>query len=226
MTTVETFSLLGFQDPINSWTHLLGSLAVCILLVRLFKPDGIGRRHPTPILVYGISCIFLLSMSGVYHLLTRDTPGRHVLRILDYAGIFILISGTLIAIHILLFSGLMKWGFVILVSAIAALGITFMTIFFDGMTDLMSHSIFIVYGWLGVVSIIGIWRLKKPLSNKYLIYGGIAYILGAVIDLIKFPIIIPGVLGAHEIFHFAVLIGVACHWAFFVRVIKVVDLLR
>ncbi|MFT6866010.1 MAG: hemolysin III [Cyclobacteriaceae bacterium] len=118
----------------------------------------------------------------------------------------------------------MKWGFVILVSVIATLGITFISFFFDVVTDFMSHAIFIVYGWLGIMSIIGIWKLKKPLSIKYLVYGGIIYILRAIIDLTQLPVLIPGVLSAHEIFHFAVLIGVACHWFFLIRAIKMVDM--
>jgi channel protein (hemolysin III family) len=223
---METVSLLGFQDPINSWTHLLGALAVSILLLRLFKRGGIGRLHPLPVLVYGIACIFLLSMSGVYHMLPRDTSSRYVLRILDHAGIFILISGTLIAIHLILFSGLMKWGFVILVSTIAALGITFLSIYFDELTTPMTHSIFIVYGWLGLVSIIGIWKLKNPISIKYLALGGLAYTLGAIIDWIALPVLIPGFLKAHEIFHFAVLLGVTFLWIFLIRSIKTVDRYR
>jgi len=128
---MKTYSLLGFEDPFNSWSHLLGAVAVCVLLVQLFKRKGIGRGHPVAVLIYGISCIFLLSMSGVYHLLPGGTTARYVLRILDHAGIFLLIAGTIIAVHEVLFSGLMKWGVIILASMIAALCITFGTIYFD-----------------------------------------------------------------------------------------------
>jgi channel protein (hemolysin III family) len=220
---VETHSILGFQDPIDSWSHLFGALTVGVLLIILFKKRGIGRRYPGAILIFGFSCIFLLSMSGVYHLLTRDTTGRSVLRILDHAGIFLLIAGTLIAVHLILFSGIMKWGVIILASIIASLGITFGTIYFDELPTYMTHSIFLAFGWLGLASIIGIWKLKKAIPIKYLLYGGLAYTIGAVIDWVQFPVIFPGYFGPHEVFHLAVLMGVTYHWCFLLHSIMVVE---
>lgn len=202
---------------------MLGALAVFFLLLKLFQKGAVGRRHPTPIIVYGFSCIFLFLMSGVYHLLPRDITARYVLRILDHAGIFALIAGTFIALHLILFSGIMKWGVIILTSVIAALGITFGTIYFDEIPEHMTHAIFLAFGWLGIVSIVGLWKLKEKVSVRYLIYGGLAYTIGAIIDLIQFPVIIPGILGAHELFHFAVLAGVTFHWLLVLKSIKIVD---
>jgi len=182
-----------------------------------------GRAHPIPILIFGFSSIFLLSMSGVYHLLPRETTARHVLRILDHAGIFLLIAGTLISVHEVIFSGLMKWGVIILASVIAALGITFGTIYFDDLPTYVTHSVYLAFGWLGMVSIIEIWRLKKAISIRYLLYGGLAYTVGAIIDWVQVPVINPGYFGAHELFHVAVLIGVAYHWVFLLESIKTVD---
>ena len=162
--SVETHSILGFQDPIDSWTHLLGALAVAVLVILLFTKEGIGKRNPIPILLFGFSCVFLLSMSGVYHLLTRETTGRYVLRILDHAGIFLLIAGTLIAVHQVIFAGLMKWGVIIVASTIATLGITFGTIYFDELPAFMTHSVYLAFGWLGLVSIVAIWKLKKSMA--------------------------------------------------------------
>lgn len=220
---MEISAILGFEDPVDSWTHLLGALAVGILLIQLFKKGRIGRKHPIPILIYGVSCIFLLSMSGVYHLLPRETTARYVLRILDHAGIFLLISGTLIAIHLVLFSGLMKWGVIILVLLIATLGITFGSIYFDELPSYMTHSVYLAFGWLGLISTISIWRLKKAISIKYLVYGGLAFTIGAVVDWIQFPVLIPAFFGAHELFHTAVLIGVSLHWFFLLESIEMVN---
>lgn len=223
---METYDILGFEEPISSWTHLLGAFAVLILLIRLFAKNGVGRKYPLPIIIFGFSCIFLLSMSGVYHLLPRETTARYVLRVLDHAGIFLLISGTLIAVHEVLFSGLMKWGVIILASVIAALGITLGSIYFNELPTYMTHTVFIAFGWLGLVSIIGIMRLKKAISIKFLAYGGLAYTVGAVIDWINPPDLIQGVFGAHEIFHFAVLLGVLFHWIFLLNSIATIDSIK
>lgn len=219
---MNTYPILGFDDPIDSWTHLIGALGVMILLLFLFKKDGLGRKHPLPILIYGFASIFLLSMSGTYHLLERETTARYVLRILDHAGIFLLISGTLIAIHVTLFSGFMKWGIAIIALTIAVLGISIGSIYFEELPEYMTHTVFLIFGWLGMVSVFGIWKLKKSISFKYLVYGGLAYTIGAIIDWIKFPVLIPGYLGPHEIFHLAVLVGVACHWVFILQSVRAV----
>lgn len=217
---MKTHPLIGFENPISSWTHLLGALGVSVLLMLLFLKGGTGRRYPAPILIYGISCIFLLSMSGVYHLLPLGTSARYVLRILDHAGIFLLIAGTLIAVHLVLFSGLMKWGVITVASTIAALGITFGSIYFDRLPTYMTHSVYLAFGWLGMVSIIGIWRLKGTLSIRYLALGGIAYTIGAVLDWMEYPVLFPGYFGAHEVFHIAVILGVLFHWMFLLQAIK------
>ncbi|PZX50126.1 PAQR family membrane homeostasis protein TrhA [Algoriphagus chordae] len=219
---MNTDPILGFDDPIDSWTHLLGALGVAILLFYLFRKDGLGRKHPLPILIYGFASIFLLSMSGTYHLLERETTARYVLRILDHAGIFLLISGTLIAIHVTLFTGFMKWGIVIITSVIAILGITIGSIYFNELPEYMTHTVFLAFGWLGMVSVIGIWKLKKNISFQYLLYGGLAYTIGAVLDWINYPILIPGLFGPHELFHVAVLIGVGFHWVFILHAIRTV----
>ena len=63
---METNAVLGFQDPISSLTHLLGAVAVILLLVKLFRKGGLATRYPVPIIIYAVACIFLLSMSGIY----------------------------------------------------------------------------------------------------------------------------------------------------------------
>jgi channel protein (hemolysin III family) len=216
-------SLFGFEDPVDSWTHLLGALSVCALIIILFRKGRIGRRYPIPILIYGFSCIFLFSMSGTYHMLPRDISARYVLRILDHAGIFLLIAGTLIAVHFIVFSGLMKWGVIIMASLVAVIGITFGSIYFDEIPEYITHLVFLVFGWLGVVSIVGLWKLKKMVPAKYLLYGGFAYTIGAIIDLAQYPVLIPGFFEAHEIFHLAVLIGVTFHWLLIIEAIRIVD---
>ncbi len=220
---MKTLRILGFEEPIGSWTHLLGALAVVILLIWLFRKGGAGRRNPKSIVIYGVSCIFLLSMSGVYHLLPRETSSRYVLRILDHSAIFILIAGTISSVHLLLFSGFMKWGIIGIASIIATIGIVLSAIYMRVVPDFVTHIIYLVFGWLGVVSIIGLLKLRKAIVIKYLIYGGVAYTIGAVIDLLGFPVLIPRILGAHEVFHFAVLLGAAFHWVFLLKAIQTVE---
>ena len=86
----------------------------------------------------------------------------------------------------------------------------------------MTHTVFLAFGWLGMVSVIGIWKLKKDISFKYLLYGGLAYTIGAILDWMNYPVLIPGILGPHELFHVAVLIGVGFHWVFILQSLRTV----
>ena len=52
--------------------------------------------------VFGV--VFLLAMSGVFHLLTPGTTGRAVLQRLDHAAIFFLIAATFTPVHVIQFS--------------------------------------------------------------------------------------------------------------------------
>ena len=45
--------------------------------------------------------------------------------------------------------------------------------------------------------------------------GGLCYALGAVFNQTAWPILWPGVIQAHELFHLFVIAGVGFHWYFF-----------
>lgn len=41
-----------------------------------------------------------------------------------------------------------------------------------------------------------------------------AYTFGALTDFLRWPVLAPGILGPHELFHLAVLAGLSFHWMF------------
>jgi predicted membrane channel-forming protein YqfA (hemolysin III family) len=51
------------------------------------------------------------------------------------------------------------------------------------------------------------FALVRPLLS-----GGIFYSAGAVTEFMQAPVLINGVIGPHELFHLAVLIGITYHW--------------
>mgnify|MGYP001072582181 CR=1 FL=1 len=65
-------------DPVSSLTHLAAAL-VFALLGPFLIARGRGARPVTSLAVFAFSCVLLLSLSGVYHLLTPGTAGRSVL---------------------------------------------------------------------------------------------------------------------------------------------------
>lgn len=204
----------GFADPFSSMTHLLAAFVFLLFGIRLIMQSRQAGHWLLANSVYVFTVVFLLSMSGVYHLLDHDTSGRMVLQRLDHAGIFALIAGTFTPVHVILFKGFWRWGFLILIWTLAITGITLKSIFFNDLQYGLGLIFYLTMGWMGVFSGYLTHRLHGFAVVKPLLYGAIAYTIGGALEFLQLPILIPGVLGAHEIFHIAVLFGIAWHWQF------------
>lgn len=157
-------------------------------------------------------------MSGVYHLLPHESSGRHVLQYLDHAAIFVLIAGTITPVHAILFRGPWRWAPLLVIWMIATVGITLKMIYFSDIPENLGTAIYLLMGWLGIVSMILVWSRWGFGIVQPLIRGAFLYTFGAGFEFLKAPVILPGVLGPHELFHFAVLGGITYHWAFVRRI--------
>src|SRR5262249_40158017 len=150
--------LPGFYDPVSSMSHLLGAVAFALLTPALLRR---GRGDPARVAflgVYAFSCVFLLSMSGVYHMLPVGTGGRSVMERLDHGAIFVLIAGTFTPAHGILFCGAWRWGPLLLIWSAAISGITLKTVFFAGLPEALGLSFYLSLGWVGAFSAAVLWR--------------------------------------------------------------------
>jgi len=209
-----TESIPGFSDPFSSMSHLLGAFFFLIFGIKLIY---LARGHAGWVVatsVFVFSVVFLLSMSGVFHLLDHQTMGRAVLQRLDHAGIFGLIAGTFTPVHSILFKGFWRWGILFLIWALAITGMTLKSIFFNDMAEWLGLLFYLGLGWVGILSAYLTHRLHGFTIVKPLLYGAIAYTAGASLEFLRLPIVIPGVIGPHELFHIAVLLGISWHWLF------------
>jgi len=204
----------GFSEPFSSLSHLAGAglfLLLSIFLVRRGRDDT-GRV--ISLVIFSIGSILLLSISGVYHLLDPQGAARKVLQVLDHACIFILIACSFTPIHYILFRGWGRWGALALIWTIAVAAITLKILYFKTMPDALSLSLYLGMGWIGLGSGIALWRRFGFHFVEPILWGGIAYSIGAVLEFMHWPVLIPGVVHWHEVFHVAVLIGLGFHWAF------------
>jgi channel protein (hemolysin III family) len=189
-------------------------------LIRKARRAPLQRRVPriSTILIFAGSAILLLCMSGVFHMLEPGSPGRSVLKRLDHAAIFVLIAGTFTPIHGILFRGKWRWGMLALIWVIAAAGVSLKTIYFAQTSETLGTVLYIGMGWVAVPSMIALARHFSVRFILPIVFGGLAYTLGAIVDLVNPPPLVPGVLRAHEIFHIAILIGLAFHASFIWRI--------
>lgn len=209
-----TLSIPGFSDPFSSLTHLAGATLFATLTVALLHRGRGAWGRILALCVFAFSCVLLLSLSGAYHLLAPETAGREVLKRLDHAAIFGLIAGSFTPVHAILFRGAWRWGMLAGIWGAAIAGLTLKTVNFVATPEWAGLLMFLGLGWMGVISVVALARRYGLGFVLPLIWGGLAYTAGAVAEFLRWPQLLPGIVGPHEIFHLAVLAGIAWHWAF------------
>jgi channel protein (hemolysin III family) len=202
------------SDPFSSLTHLIGSIAFAWLgasLVRRAEGDPARRAA---VVIFAFSVSLMLLVSGIFHLLPHGSAARYVMQRVDHAAVFILIAATFTPMHAILFRGPARWGVLSVVWTIAIVGLTFKSVYFGAIPEWLSLALYLAFGWLGLASGLALSRRLGYAFIRPLVLGAFAYTLGAITDFAQWPILLPSVIGAHELFHLAVLAGIACHWQF------------
>jgi channel protein (hemolysin III family) len=207
-------SIPGFAEPFSSISHLAGAAVFLVLAVLLVRRGRGCRWRVVALSAFGFGSVLLLSISGVYHLLSPGGAARAVLQRLDHAAIFVLIASSFMPPHEILFRGRGRWGVVGAIWAIAILAIVCKTVFFKSMPDWLSLSMYLGMGWIGLGSGIAMARRFGFAFVAPILWGGVAYSIGALLEFSRWPVLAPGVIQWHEVFHVAVLVGLAFHWAF------------
>jgi len=209
-------SIPGFSDPVSSLSHLAGAVTFAILSAPLIA-RGRGAMRIS-LAVFALSCVLLLSLSGVYHLLSPGTTARGVLMRLDHAAIFVLIAGSFTPVHVILLRDLWHRHLLAWIWVAATAGLVLKTVYFDATPEWVGLLMYLGLGWLGVISTVALARRFGVRFVLPLVWGALAYTIGALVDFLGWPVLVPGVVGPHEIFHLAVLAGISFHWAFINRI--------
>lgn len=205
--------MLGFYQPISSWTHLLGALLTLCTGAILIRKGWGNRIRVIALVVFMIGIVLMFSMSSIYHALEPGI-GRQIFRKLDYAAIFVMIAGTATPIHLIIFRGWWRWGMIISLWIIAIIGLLLTIILIDQIPEWVSLMVFMLMGAAALASIVKAGKMLGIKEITYAILGSCFYVIGALFDFLHWPEIVPGLFGAHEIFHVFVMLGAASHWMF------------
>jgi channel protein (hemolysin III family) len=214
MESARMLPIAGISDPVSSISHLGGAVVFAFLAAALLRRGGGNRARMISLSVFAVSCVLLLGLSGVYHLLSPDTPGREVLKRLDHAAIFVLIAGSFTPVHVILFRGVWRWGTLSAIWGAAIAGVIVKTVYFDVMPEWLGLTMYLGLGWIGVFSATALARQYGFRFVRPVLWGALAYTAGAVAEFLRWPVLLTGIVGPHEIFHLAVLAGISWHWAF------------
>lgn len=207
-------------EPFSALSHLLGAVVFAVLGVLLLRRTPDRPSSQFFVATYVFSCVFLMTVSGLYHLTITGGPSNRILVRLDHDAIFLLIAGTFTPVHGLLFRGRMRWMPLAFIWFCALGGIVLKSVLFDSVAEWVGLTLYLAMGWFGTAAGVVLWRRFGFRFIRPLLFGGIAYSAGAIMEFFRWPIVLRGVIQAHEVFHLAVLVGAAFHFAFIWHIVE------
>jgi hemolysin III len=211
---VELYHLPGFYEPFSAISHMFGAVLFLVLGYLLLRRGRGDRTRMILLGVYVFSSVLLMSMSTVYHMMVRGGTAHRVFERLDHASIVIFISGTFTAAHGLVFDRRHRWLPLAFVWIVAVTGVTLRSVYFDNLPEEVGLVFYLALGGVGFGSVVVLWRRYNFRFVAMLLWGGLAYSIGAVCEYLCWPVPIAGVIHSHEVFHLAALAGALCHWFF------------
>jgi hemolysin III len=194
------------EERINVVSHATGLalsiVALLLLLKRAMHYEGLWPLFSVGL--FGVSLIALYAASTAYHSTTQPDLRRR-LRIVDHAAIYLLIAGTYTPFALLILKGTTGWVIFAVAWLMAVLGIT-LKLFFTGRYTLVSTLLYVFMGWIILFVIRPLVENLSPEGLRWLIAGGVAYTVGALVYMLK------NLNYSHAIFHVFILIGSVCHF--------------
>lgn len=211
MSTLRASKDWPEKPSLRGIPHSLGAV-VAIPATILCVTSATSSVGTIGALIYGLSLIFLLSTSAIYHTPTWPPQVRLWLRRVDHLAIFVLIAGSYTPMCLLALPPAEGTPLLILVWSFAAVG-ALVSLLWPLAPRWLNVGLTVTMGWLILPQCMVIAETLGTLSITLLVVGGVLYSLGGVAYARRAPNPIPKVFGHHEVFHCLVLAAAACHYA-------------
>lgn len=217
MTTLAISGALLQKPKLRGVFHAIGALGAVPAVVLAVAHAEPGRPA-TAALVYGVSLVFLLSASAIYHTPQWTHRTRMWLRRVDHTAIFILIAGSYTPMCLLVLPPDKGQQLLFCVWSCATAGAIF-SLAWPTCPRWINVILMVTMGWMIVPFGRELLISLDATTLTLLLVGGACYSLGALAYARRFPDPFPRIFGYHEVFHVLVLAAVVCHFAAFWRVI-------
>jgi hemolysin III len=194
------------EEIANSIIHGLGiglSVAGLTLLVHAAYNDGDQWKLASAI-VYGLALVLEYTASTLYHSFPQPQV-KHVFKILDHAGIYVLIAGSYTPFLLVTLRESSGWMWFAIIWSIAVAGIA-VEAFWAYRPGWVSALVYLAMGWLVVLAIGPLTANLAPGGVRLLVAGGLAYTLGTIFYVLK------RVPYMHAVWHVFVLAGSILHF--------------
>ena len=211
-------NFLDFREPVSAWSHCAGVLLAVPGTLLLWRRSAGEPTKRLTLLVYGLTLAFCYSASTLYHGLRLPAARIAAFARLDGVGIFALIAGSYTPLAWCLLRGHWRRWTLVLVWSVAGTA----TILIAGgrhFSPGLATCLYLAMGWGVVVCYFEIAHAVSHRALLPIIIGGLSYSVGAVLNLLHWPVILPGVFGSHELFHFFVLMGSLAHYRFILKTV-------
>jgi hemolysin III len=215
-------NFLDLREPVSTWSHFAGlflALPGTILLWQRSSGDSTKRLS---MFIYGMTLAFCYLASTLYHGVRLPDAEIATFARLDSIGIFALIAGSYTPIACCLLRGSWRrwtlaivWGVPVTATVLISTGRHF--------SPALSTGLYLGMGWGAVACY---YEIAQVVSHKALlpiVIGGVSYSVGAVLNVLHWPVLFPGTFGTHDLFHFFVLAGSLSHYLFILMVVVPFD---
>jgi hemolysin III len=195
---------LAVREPFNTYSHLLGVvLGLAGMVALLFFTQGnLGKIVGA--LVFGLTMVLMYTSSALYHALRVSERALVWLRKLDHAAIFLFIAGSYTPVLLQALEPSWRPWALGLVWVFAVLGVALKLVTLKAPRWLDTAN-YLGMGWLAVFLLPKL--ALNPWALGFLIAGGLAYSLGALVYAARWPNLWPRLVGFHGIWHVFVLLG-------------------
>lgn len=200
------------KDPMSALTHFLGFILSIFAVVSLvLKAIEVGDAlHVAAFSIFGGSLVLLYLASTVYHIVKPERISL-ALKKVDHMMIFVLIAGTYTPICLIPLNGTVGLTMLAIIWSATIFGI-FFKIFWINAPRWIYTGLYLAMGWIVVFAIYPLAKSMPAGAIAWLVGGGLAYTVGALIYATKWPKMRSEWFGFHEVFHCFVLLGSFCHF--------------
>ncbi len=209
-TDLDRWTLGSMQNPVRGFLH--GGAAVASIIgtgVLLIRATTGQARFA--VVVFGLGLLGLYTTSSLYHSVPWRWEWKVRMQRLDHSMIFVLIAASYTPIGVLVLDGPWRWVAMVAAWGLAALGIGHRTL--SSMErHAFSFALMVIMGWMSL-------PIMFPLADQaglgavlFMFLGGVAYTVGMLFKVLRWPKLWPRVFSAHELFHVLVVTASVFHW--------------
>lgn len=200
----------SFREPVSAWTHFVWMVLALPATVWLWHLARGNRLKQVGVAVFGLSMVACYGGSWLYHSVPSDLIPPFAT--LDHIGIYLLIAGTTTPIALVVLRGRWRVGLLAGIWSLAALGIA-LRLAWDLPIGVLTV-FYLFMGWIGCAMYFELARVLGHAGVRPIWIGGLFYSVGAILNGLDWPVIVPGVFEAHELFHLFVMTGTGWHYYF------------